>query len=32
MKKKNIAELTNCSVEEYREAEKLPFAHPMPFS
>ncbi|MBD5263411.1 MAG: RNA methyltransferase, partial [Bacteroides sp.] len=26
MKKKNIAELTNCSVEEYREAEKLPFA------
>lgn len=24
--KKNIAELTNCSVEEYREAEKLPFA------
>lgn len=26
MKKKNIAELTNCSVEEYRETEKLPFA------
>lgn len=26
MKKKNIAELTNCSVEEYREAQKLPFA------
>ena len=26
MKKKNIAELTNCSVEEYREAAKLPFA------
>ena len=26
MKKKNIAELTNCSVEEYREVEKLPFA------
>ena len=26
MKKKNIAELTNCSVEEYREAEKLLFA------
>lgn len=25
MKKKNIAELTNCSVEEYREVEKLPF-------
>ena len=25
-KKKNIAELTNCSVEEYREVEKLPFA------
>ena len=24
--KKNIAELTNCSVEEYREVEKLPFA------
>lgn len=24
--KKNIAELTNCSVEEYREADKLPFA------
>lgn len=23
--KKNIAELTNCSVEEYREKEKLPF-------
>ena len=23
--KKNIAELTNCSVEEYREVEKLPF-------
>ncbi|MDE6787117.1 MAG: TrmH family RNA methyltransferase, partial [Muribaculaceae bacterium] len=26
MKKKNIAELTNCSVEEYREVRKLPFA------
>ncbi len=26
MKKKNIAELTNCSVEEYREIPKLPFA------
>ena len=26
MKKKNIAELTNCSVEEYREVEKLPFS------
>lgn len=26
MKKKNIAELTNCSVEEYRDVEKLPFA------
>ena len=26
MKKKNIAELTNCSVEEYREVKKLPFA------
>ena len=26
MKKKNIAELTNCSVEEYREVQKLPFA------
>lgn len=26
MKKKNIVELTNCSVEEYRETEKLPFA------
>ncbi len=25
-KKKSIAELTNCSVEEYRKAEKLPFA------
>lgn len=25
-KKKNITELTNCSVEEYREVEKLPFA------
>lgn len=25
MKKKNIAELTNCSVEEYRKVEKLPF-------
>lgn len=24
--KKNIAELSNCSVEEYREVEKLPFA------
>lgn len=24
--KKNIAELTNCSVEEYREVEKFPFA------
>ena len=24
--KKNIAELTNCSVEEYREVRKLPFA------
>ena len=26
MLKKNIAELTNCSVEEYRDVEKLPFA------
>lgn len=26
MKKKNIAELTNCSVEEYRETQKLPLA------
>lgn len=26
MKKKTIAELTNCSVEEYREVNKLPFA------
>lgn len=26
MRKKTIAELTNCSVEEYREVEKLPFA------
>ena len=26
MKKKNIVELTNCSVEEYREIPKLPFA------
>ncbi len=26
MKKKSIAELTNCSVEEYREIPKLPFA------
>ena len=25
MKKKNIAELTNCSVEEYKEVKKLPF-------
>lgn len=25
MKKKNIAELTNCSVEEYRKVQKLPF-------
>ena len=24
--KKNIAELTNCSVEEYREVQKFPFA------